>query len=94
MVAGDARVWHAVSSAGGGENNDSVDHDGVRNVLEIYDGHAPVRGIRKLVRTAEAVIAYTVFVRAGQGQTQGPQSGRRRIPRSAGADCSAPAGRT
>ena len=63
VVAGDARVWHAVSSAGGGENNDSVYYYGVRNVLEICNRHAPVRGIRKLVRTAEAVIAYTVFVR-------------------------------
>ena len=57
-----------VSSAGGGENNDSVYYYGVRNVLEICNRHAPVRGIRKLVRTAEAVIAYTIFVRQAKDE--------------------------
>jgi GT2 family glycosyltransferase len=68
VVAADARLWHAVSSAFGGENNDTVYYYGIRNTIEILNRHEPMRGPRKLIRTAEVVIAYTVFVRQARSK--------------------------
>ena len=66
VVAGDARLWHRVSATGGGEHNPGIYYYGVRNTLEVCNRHAPLHGLRGARRTAETLIAYTVFVRRAQ----------------------------
>ena len=51
VVATDAHLWHAVSSAFGGENNDTIYYYGVRNTSRSATATRPCAGFARLVRT-------------------------------------------
>ena len=55
-AAMDARLWHGVASASGGEHSPRVRYYHTRNVFVVSQRHAPLRGIRAIRRHSEILI--------------------------------------
>ncbi|MFL5912709.1 MAG: glycosyltransferase family 2 protein [Gaiellaceae bacterium] len=63
LVVPDARVWHRVSVAAGGEHSPAIAYYAVRNTLAVSNWHAPLTGLAALARDVRICLVALVHVR-------------------------------
>ena len=56
-VSFDARLWHGVATASGGENSPQVTYYHARNMFVVSNRHLPMKGPRAWLRHAEILLA-------------------------------------
>jgi GT2 family glycosyltransferase len=64
-MALDAHLWHGVSQTGGGEYSPLIAYYGTRNTFVVCGRHAPLRGLRRVLRHGEILVTNVVHARRG-----------------------------
>jgi GT2 family glycosyltransferase len=64
-VVPQAKAWHKVSAATGGEDSPTIAYYAMRNTLAVCERHAPLTGLPAAAREAETLLAHVAHVRRG-----------------------------
>lgn len=65
-VAGEAHLWHGVSTSSGGKYSPQISYYQTRNTFVVCSRHLPLQGLRGFLRSADILFSNLVHARRGR----------------------------